>query len=245
MSSKWIVPHRSSKWGKASSRISRAYRRHRARKAVDRRQNRNISRLYKMVKYSKERKYFDQAGSFPITSNWSGILPRDFTFIPTGTTVNQRVGNKIQIHSHHIKIKVSIAAGDSQNLYRILVVRFPNQAASLVDLADALEDPSAASPYNLLSFNKRNTDNKYQILWDSGAKQLVGNGATTAPFQARSNHNYNIKLGGKKGWYAGYNSTSAGGCVAGFTYIVAVSDSNPLSGTHPTFYTVSRTIFSG
>lgn len=249
MSKKWIVPHRSSKWGKASSRISRAYRRHRARKAVDRRQDRQISKIKNQLNYSKERKFFDQAADYPFTSAWTAILPRDFTFIAAGTTDNERVGNKIKFHSHHVKIKVT--CGDEYNLYRILIVRFPSQSASLVDLADALENPGGTSPFNLMSFKKRNSDTKYQILWDSGAKNLAGNGshATTgynSPYSGSTNHMYDIKLtNGEKGFYAGYNSTSAGGCVAGFTYIVACSDSAPGSLTHPHIYTMSRSIYSG
>lgn len=218
-----------------SVRKGRRRRRPLARKAVDRRQNRNISKLYKMVKYGKERKYIDQSASgVPIDSTWLPLLPRDLTFILQGDNQGERVANKIKIHSHRLKIKVTY--GDPTNIFRIMVVRFPNQAASLVTLGDALQDVSAASPLNLMSNLKREGDTKYQILWDSGVQRI-----NDALLKQRS---FDITLKGKgTGYYAGYNSSSAGGCIAGYTYVVACSDS--AIAPNPSFTTVARTVFSG
>lgn len=227
-------------------KFKRRYRK-RARKAVDRRQDRNISKLYRMVNYSKERKWLDQAQITSLSTSWVPILPRDLTFIAQGTgggsgVIGQRIGNKIKIHSHHLKI--SVIVGDGTNLYRIMVVRFSSQAASLVDLADALQSPAAASPLNLMSFKKRDTDSKYQILWDSNVKTLAGNSTANAPAGANTQHTYNIVISnGNKGYFAGYNSSSAGGCVQGYTYVVACSDS--AITPNPVFTCISRTTFSG
>lgn len=228
----------------AAQKISKFWKRTRARRAVDRRQNRNISKLYRMVKYSKEQKYIDQSQITSLSTSWVTLLPRDLTFIAQGTgggsgVIGQRVGNKVKIHSHHIKIVVT--GGDAINQYRIMVIRFLAQAASLIDLADALQTPAAASPLNLMTFKKRDTDSKYQVLWDSGIKFTEG--TATAPTNATQKV-HNIYLTNKgKGYFAGYNSSSAGGCVQGYTYIVGVSDSSIV--TNPLFTCVSRTVFSG
>lgn len=212
----------------------RRYSRKRARKAVDRRQNRNIAKLYKLVKFGKERKYVDQTNVAPIDQNWANLLSRDLTFIAEGTTETTRIGTKLKIHSHHIKIKVDY--GDVTNLFRIMVIRFPNQSASLVDVADALETPNATSPLNLMSMLKRQGDTKYNILWDSGVQRI-----NDALMKQRT---FDVTLKPKgSGYYTGYNSPSASACVAGFTYIVACTDS--LIAPNPSFTTSTRTVFSG
>lgn len=223
-------------------RFKRRYKK-RARKAVDRRQNRNISKLYKLVKYSKERKYIDQEIlNLSLGSSWVNPLPRDLTFITTGTLDNQRVGNKINIHSHHIK--AILTCGDSTQLYRLMVVRFLSQAASLVALSDALENPSGTNPSQLMTFRKRNTDSKYQILYDSGIRRLAGNIQAAAPAQTSTQAVHNIKISnGNKGFYTGYNSSSGGGCIAGYTYLVVCTDS--AIAPSPSISVISRTIFSG
>ena len=235
-------------WGKGVQGPQRKYvrktRRRPAKRAVDRRQNRNISKLYRMVKYSKERKYVDQTNSdIGVASTWQTVLLRDLTFIPEGTTENTRVGTKISIHSHHLKFKV--IAGDATNLYRILVVRFASEAAATVDLANVLETPTASTPLQIMSFKKRNTASKYKILWDSGVRTLGGSGASAlTPVGPNTQHMYNVFLNNRgKGYYAGYNSSAAGSCVAGYTYIVACSDS--LIAPAPAITTSSRTVFSG
>ena len=215
--------------------MSRRRRSAPAKKPVDKRQDRSIAKLYKMVKFGKERKFIDQSASATaVDSNWLPLLPRDLTFILQGDNQGERVGNKCQIHSHHLKIKVTY--GDPTNIFRILVVRFPNQAASLVTLADALQDVSAASPLNLMSNLKREGDTKYQILYDSGVQRI-----NDALLKQRT---FDITLKPKgTGYYTGYNSSSAGGCIAGYTYVVACTDS--LIAPNPTFTTVARTTFSG
>lgn len=221
----------------------RRFRRRRrpARKAVDRRQNKNIAKLYRIVKYGQEKKYVDQANSdIGVASSWQTLLLRDLTFIPEGTTENTRIGTKIKIHSHHLKFKV--VAGDATNIYRIMVVRYVSEAAANVSLDNVLENPGAATPLQIMSFKKRNTASKYNILWDSGVKTLGGSGATAVtPVGPNTQHTYNVNLKGN--WYAGYNSSAAGSCVAGYTYVVACSDS--LIAPAPAFTTNARTIFSG
>lgn len=226
----------------AFRRGKRRYKK-RARKAVDRRQNRNISKLYRLVKYSKERKYVDQSvANLSLASSWVNPLPRDLTFIVTGTGDDQRVGNKINIHSHHLKIIMT--TGDATQLYRILVVRFAHEAASLVQLSDALESDTAATPLQIMSFKKRNTDSKYEFLWDSGIQKMAGNGSAASPSQSASQKIHDVTItNGNKGWYTGYNSPSAGACVAGFTYVVVCTDS--AIAPSPSISIVSRTIFSG
>lgn len=231
--STYIVPHRSSKWGKAATRISRFYRRRRARRAVDRSQNRKISKLFRLVKSVKEKKFIDQSTvDAAVGTVWTTLLPRDLSFIAQGDAQNQRIANKVKILSHHLKFLVTI--GDSTNIYRILVIRFPNQAAADVNLGDVLEDPLEVSPINLMTMRKRNGDTKFQLLWDSGVKRLDVN---------HPQHSYNIKLKPSKGYFTMYNSNIGASCVAGYTYCVAVSDSNVAPNVGIT--TLSRTVFTG
>lgn len=205
-----------------------------ARKKVDRTQNRKISKLFKMVKFGKEQKFIDQINlGFTVDNTWAGIQSRDLTFILQGEDAHQRVGNKVKILQHRIKILVTL--GDTTNIYRIMAVRFPNKAASLVTLSDALEDTAAVTPLNLMSMYKRQGNTKYQILWDTGVKKLT---------ELHPQHSYDLVLNNNgKGYYAGYDSPSANACVAGFTYLVAVTDS--AIAPNPSFTTMSRTIYTG
>lgn len=230
------MPTRKVTRGRAKRGKPRRRRRYRrARKAVDRRQNRNISKLYKLVKYGKERKFIDQtATSVGVDQNWLNLLPRDLTFIVQGDTGSSRVANKCKIHSHHLKIKVTY--GDVTNLFRIMVIRFPNQSASLVDIADVLETPTATSPLNLMSMLKRNGDTKFQVLWDTGVVRI------NDALKKQVTYDVTIKPRGS-GFYTGYNSPSANACISGFTYLVACTDS--LIAPNPTFTTSARTTFSG
>ena len=95
-----------------------------------------------------------------------------------------------------------------------------------------------------MSFRKRNTDSRYQILYDSGVKKLAGNIQAAAPAQSATQAVHDIKINnGNKGFYTGYNSPSANACVAGFTYLVVCTDS--AIAPSPSISVVSRTIFSG
>lgn len=221
----------------------RKFKRRPAKRRVDRRQNKDIMRLYSLIKYSKERKFIDQnIPNLSLASSWVNPLPRDLTYIQQGSGENQRVGNKIKIHSHHLKVIMTV--GDATNLYRLMVVRFSHESASLVQLSDALSDPTAGTPLQLMSFKKRNTDSKYQILYDSGVKQLAGNGSAASPSQASSQRIHNIVVSnGNKGWYAGYNATGPAACVAGFTYLVVCTDS--AIAPSPSISCLARTVFSG
>ena len=232
--STYIVPHRSSKWGKAATRISRFYRRRRARRAVDRSQNRKISKLFRLVKSVKEKKFIDQyTVGASVGYVWTTLLPRDLTFISQGDAQDQRIANKVKILSHHLKFICTL--GDTTNLYRILVIRFPNQAAADIAIGDALESPTLApSPINLMTFRKRNGDTKFQLLWDSGLRRLDVN---------HPQHTHNIMLKPNKGYFTMYNSNVAGSCVAGYTYVVACSDSAAAPNVGIT--SLSRTVFTG
>lgn len=230
-------------WRKGFQGPQRKYvrKKRRARRAVDRRQNRNIAKLYKMVRYSKERKYVDQGNTIQMASTWLNMLTRDLTYIAQGTSGNQRDGNKIKIHSHHIKVIATV--GDSTNLYRFMVIRFSSQQTSQVQISDALQTPVAASPFNLMSFLKRNTDAKYQVLYDTGIKRLAGNDDPSSPTGVVSQRIHNIHLKPRKGYFAAYSGPNAGDVVQGYTYLIGVSDSGITPNVQ--FQTNARTIFSG
>lgn len=220
-------------------RLRRKFKRKSATKAVDRRQDRSISKLYKMVKHQKEKKYVDQGNTIQMASSWVNMLTRDLTYIAQGTSGNQRDGNKIKILSHHIKVIATV--GDTTNLYRFMVIRFDSQATSNVQIGDALQTPIAATPFQLLSFLKRNTDCKYKILYDTGIKRLAGNEQTDAPSGTVSQRIHDIRLKGP--FYAAYSGAGAGDVVQGFTYLIGCSDS--ALTPHVQFQTNVRTIFSG
>lgn len=217
-------------------------RKKKARKAVDRRQDRSIGKLYKMVKFGKESKYVDQQLQTSVGSTWAQILPRDLTYIPEGVTDNTRIGNKIKIFRH--EIKVIVTCGDLTNLYRILVVRFKSIPTASLGIQQVLENYNNTTPFQIGSFRKRNAACGYEFLYDSGVKTLAGNyQVATAPAGSKTQRVHNIVLTNPKGWLAQYSDGNANTVVNGFTYVVAVSDSSiaPSVG----FQTMSRTIFSG
>lgn len=231
-------------WRKGVQGPQRKYVRKRrpARRKVDRRQDRSIGKLYKMVKYGKEKKYVDQQLQTSVGTTWSQILPRDLTYIPEGTTDNDRIGNKIKIFRHQIKVVAT--CGDSDNLYRIMVVRFGASPTAAIALQSVLEDPTATTPFQLMSFKKRNSDVKYKILWDSGIQKLAGNAsAATSPAGPTSQRVHNILLKNSKGWFTQYSGAAANTVTNGFTYLVAVSNSTIVP--HVGFQSIARTVFSG
>lgn len=228
------------KWKKKGKMVLR--RRRPAKRAVDRRQDRNISKLYKMVKYSKERKWVDQGLTVALADNYINMLTNDLTYIRAGDSANERNGNKIKIHSHRIKVIATV--GDSTNLYRFLVIRFLSQPASLVQISDALDSPTAATPFQLLSMLKRNTDCRYKILYDTGIQRLAGNGSSTSVSGTKTQRVHNIRLDNRgRGYYAAYSGTNAGDVTQGYTYLIGCSDS--AIAPHPNFDVKTRTIFSG
>lgn len=213
-----------------------------ARKPVDKRQDRSINKLYKMVRFGKESKYVDQQLQTSVGDVWGNILPRDLTYIPEGTTDNDRIGNKIKIFRHQIKVVVT--TGDLTNIYRILVIRFKQCPTASLGIQNVLENYNNTSPFQILGFFKRNAPTGYNILYDSGVKTLAGNYQTaTSPAGTKTQRSHNIILRNPKGWLVQYSDANANSCVNGFTYVVAVSDSSiaPSVG----FQTMSRTIFSG
>lgn len=213
-----------------------------AKKPVDKRQDRSIFKLYKMVKYSKEKKYVDQSRQTSIGTTWTNILPFDLTYIPQGIDDNDRIGNKIKVFNHHIKVIAT--CGDSDNLYRLMVVRFGALPTASVAIQQVLETPTAPTPFQMLSFKKRNADCKYQILWDSGVQKLAGNAsAATSPAGPASQRVHNIRLKSSKGWFTQYSGPAADTVINGFTYLVAVTNSTILPNVG--FQTTARTIFCG
>lgn len=223
-------------------KLRRRRRKPRARKAVDRRQDRSIGKLYKMVKFGKESKYWDQQLTTSIGTTWGNLLTRDLTYIPEGTTDNTRIGNKIKIFRHQIKVLVTV--GDITNIYRILVVRFKQSPVANLSGDAFLENYNNTNPFQVLGFFKRNASTPYQILYDSGVRTIAGNYQNdTSPASASTQKQHNIILKNPKGWLAQYNSNTANSCINGFTYVVACTDSSILPNVG--FQTMSRTIFSG
>lgn len=214
----------------------------RARKAVDRRQNRDIALLKRAVRWGKESKYVDQQLQTSIGTTWTNILTRDLTYIPEGTTDNTRIGNKIKIFRHQIKVVVT--CGDLTNLYRILVIRFHNCPTASVTAGNVLENYNNTTPFQLMGFFRRNAPSQYNILYDSGVRTIAGNyQVDVSPASSATQKSHNIILKNKKGWIVQYSNANANSVVNGFTYVLAVSDSSiaPSVG----FQTMSRTIFQG
>lgn len=232
-------------WRKGVQGPQRKYirkRKPKARKAVDRRQDRSISKLYKIVKFGKESKYVDQQLQTSVGDTWSQILPRDLTYIPEGTTDNTRIGNKIKIFRHQIKVVVTV--GDLTNLYRILVVRFHQCPTASLGIQNILENYNNTTPFQLMGFFRRNAPSQYNILYDSGVRSIAGNyQAATSPASSSTQKTHNIILKNKSGWLVQYSDANANSVVNGFTYVVAVSDSTVLPNVG--FQTMSRTIFQG
>ena len=214
----------------------------RSKKPVDKRQDRNILQLYKMVRFGKEKKYIDQQLQTSISTTWSQLLPRDLTYIPEGTQDGQRIGNKVKLFRYQIKCIVTSA--DLTNIYRILVVRFGHCPTASLGIQNVLEDYNNTSPFQILGFFKRNAPSKYQILYDSGVQRLAGNYQTnTSPAGPISQRVHNIVLKNPDGWLAQYADANANSVTNGFTYVVAVTDSSVLPNVG--FQTMSRAIFSG
>ena len=216
----------------------RLRRRAPARKAVDRRQDASIMRLYKMVKYSKERKFVDQV---PLTTNvsnsWTNILSRDLTYIPAGTNDNDRIGNKVKIYSHQIRLLIT--GGDATNVYRVMVIRFGKCIPAQVGVQHVLQNYNSATPYQLLSLKKRNTDVKYTILHDTGLSRL----AYTNENETMRQKVININLTNKRGWYTQYEDANANSCNTGFTYCIMCTDSAAIPNVEVS--SMARTVFSG
>lgn len=225
-------------------KLRRRRRKPRARKAVDRRQDRSIGKLYKMVRFGKEKKYVDQQLQTSIGTTWTNLLPRDLTYIPIGSeaTEHTRVGNKIKIFRHQIKVLVS--CGDLTNIYRILVIRFKNCPTASLGVQNVLENYANTNPFQILGFFKRNAPTAYSILYDSGVRTIAGNYQNdTSPASSSTQKQHNIILKNPKGWLVQYSGDDANTCVNGFTYVLGVSDSSILPNVG--FQTMSRTIFSG
>lgn len=220
------------------ARKKRRYKRSK-RSSVDRRQNRKISKLFRLVK--KESKYIDQYRETTASQSWNNILTRDLTYIAQGTDVNQRIGSKIMIKN--IKCNIVVTIGDTLNLYRIMLVRWGPSDPAQIAVQNVLETPTGPQPQNLLSHYKRDPETNYQVLWDSGVQRLVGNGSANAPLTPITNRIHNINVTSKRGFYTQYSASSANTCNSGYIYLIAASDS--AIAPNVGFQTDSRVIFTG
>ena len=212
-----------------------------AKKPVDKRQDQQLLKLFKMVRFSKELKYVDQQLQTTASTTWNNLLTRPLTYIPEGTTVGDRIGNKIMIH--RIQFKSVVTVGDATNLYRILIVKFGHCPTAALGIQNVLENYNNTTPFQILGFFKRNAPSKYKILWDSGVQSLVGDGAAGATRTIHSQRQHNIVLKFPKGELVQYADSNANSETNGFTYVVAVSDS--VLAPNVGFQSMSRVIFSG
>lgn len=227
--------------GKLYKYKSKRKPRSKAKKPVDKRQDRQIARLRREVRFTKEFKYVDQSLTTTVNTAWNAILTRPLTYIPEGTTVADRIGNKLLISKIHLKCIVTV--GDATNLYRILVIKFGHCPTAALGIQNVLEAPSAATPFQIMSYLKRNAPSKYKILWDSGVQSLVGDGAAGAYRTNICQRQHNVKLNFPHGELVQYANSNANSEVNGFTYVVACSDS--VLAPNVGIQTMSRVIFQG
>lgn len=210
----------------------------RARRKIDRQQNRRLSWLSKQVK--PEYKYIDQYQATTVPTNWVNLLPRPLTYIPQGDTNSTRIGNKVKLHS--VRLRGSILVDDTTQIIRMLVVKFGRTDGSTIGVDDVLTDANAASPQHLFSNYARNGTQPYTVLWDKTWKLA---GGYISPEDATSStiktYDFTINLkGAKQSCFFKLDSDTTPS--AGYTYVIAASDST-LGG--PTIYMSSRIIFSG
>lgn len=220
------------------ARLKRKWRK----KSTDRRQNAKIAKLTRLVK--SENKYVDQQLQTSIGTTWTQITTRDLTYIPVAAQADEhsRVGNKIRIFRHQIKVVVS--CGDLTNLYRILVVRFDQCPTASLGVQNCLENYNNTTPFQIMGFFRRNAPSAYKILYDSGVRTIAGNyQVAESPASSSTQKTHNIILKNSQGWITQYKDDNANSCTNGFTFVVAVSDSSVLPNVG--FQTMSRTIFSG
>lgn len=212
-----------------------------AKSRIDRAQNRKIRRLQRALK--PEEKFVDQVNFTGTVSNsYSSVLTRPLTFIAQGNNDNERIGNKIKIKSH--QIRVIMTAADTTNLYRLMVVRFGTALNASIGVQHVLEHWNDATPFNLLSAKKRNTQMPYKILYDSGVKKLALTAENAE--MAQRVHWLNLRPSKKShpgGWLTVYDDATAGSCTTGFTYLIACSDSS--IAPHVGVQSTARTIFTG
>lgn len=212
-----------------------------AKKPVDKRQDKQLIKLFRLIKFSKEQKYVDSQLQTTAGTTWNNLLTRPLTYIPEGTTVNTRIGNKISISN--INFKCIVTVGDATNLYRILIVKFGHCPTASIAIANVLENPTNVTPFQIMSFLKRNSPSKFKILWDSGVQSLVGDGAAGATRTIHSQKSHHVKLRFPNGELVQYANANANSEVNGLTYVVAVSDS--ALAPNVGFQSMARVIFQG
>lgn len=224
----------SGKWGSKSTNISSS------KKAVDRRQDKQIAKISKELRYGRDRKYIDQYLTSVVGTTWVQLTPRPLTYISQGHGNQQRQGNSCQIHS--VRIKGFLNIDDTTNRVRIMVVRFGRADAASIAIGDFLATGGSASPAHLLSMKTRNGDVPYNILLDKSI-MLSGNGTGNSSIGVLTHKyfDYKISIKGKK--RACFYALDADTLPSdGFIYIIASSDSL-LGGVEMNIQT--RMIFSG
>jgi len=210
----------------------------RARRKVDRQQNRRLMWLTKQVR--PEYKYRDQYQASTVTTNWINLLPRPLTYIPQGDTNSERIGNKCKLHS--IRLRGEILVDDTTNILRMLVVKFGRTDGNTIGVDDVLTDANATSPQHLFSNYARNGTQPYKVLWDKTWKLA---GGPINPEDATSStvkiFDFTVKLKGatQNLFYKLDTDTTPS---KGYCYVICASDSL-LGGL--TVYMSSRIIFSG
>lgn len=213
-----------------------------AKSAKDKQQDKKIEQLARAMRFSKESKFIDQQYQTSIGTTWANVLTRPLTYIAQGTGVGQRVGDKISIK--RIQLKVTVTAGDGLNTYRILMVRFGHCPTANLGIQNVLENYNNITPFQIMSFFKRNAPSKYEILWDSGVQSVVGNASSSSlPYTSRTIKNYNVVRKYKKGKLVQYSGNGPSTETNGFIYVVAVSDSAVIP--HVGFQTMARVIYQG
>lgn len=212
-----------------------------AKSRVDRAQNRKIRMLARRTR--PEEKFIDQQPfTGTVANSYTSILTRPLTFIAQGNNDDERIGNKIKIKQHQIRVVVTGA--DTTNLYRIMVVRFGTALTASIGVQHVLEQWNAASPFQLMSAKKRNTQMKYEILYDSKVRRLAL--TTENANMSQRVHKFTLKPNQKNhpgGWLTVYDDATAGSCTTGFTYLIACSDS--ALAPHVGVQAAARTIYTG
>lgn len=223
----------SGKWGSKKTNIT-------SKKAVDRRQDKQIAKISKELRFGRDRKYIDQYAQTSVGTIWTPLTPRPLTYITQGHGNQQRQGNSCQVHS--VRLKGFIAIDDTTNRVRIMVVRFGRVDSASIAIGDFLAQGLTASPQHLLSMATRNGDVPYNVLMDKTII-LSGNGSANSSVGVLTHKyfDYKIPIKGKK--RACFYTQDADTLPSdGFIYIIASSDSL-LGGV--TLNLQTRMIFSG
>lgn len=223
--------------GKLTRYGSKRTYKNKKKQTTDKRQDKAISTLFRRT--SQEKKWIDQTSNLVVNSNYTVMLPRPLTYITQGDNNDQRIGNKVNVHS--INIKGFITVNDSTNVVRILVVRYGRVDPSTIDLGEVLDNISFPNPQHLLAMKVRNGKQPYKILKDR-TYTLAGNTTANSSSGCCTQFKVNMFINLSKTAAVTYSSDTDTTPSNGYIYIVAASDS-ALSG--PVLNLHSRMIFTG